>query len=201
MLRSLVGSEMCIRDSIKTQLAEEKPTALKIDKETLVAECFLVKNIMISVAGCSPYQAVYGRVPPILTEFEPASETQLDDTSGGVSGISRHHHRLREISVQAMVQMTASQRLDRAMKSNTRPSGQQLDLQINDSVDFYRPPATKDESGWRGPARVVEVGPPALIQWQGQVIQVRTQDVRRALHYFMFDTICLLYTSPSPRDS
>ena len=81
----------------KAQLKEEK---IVLDKEVFVAECFLVKNLMISVAGSSPYQAVYGRVPPLMAEFEPASETQLDDTSGGVSGMSRHHHRLREVSVQ-----------------------------------------------------------------------------------------------------
>ena len=46
----------------KTQLKEEK---IILDKEILVAECFLVQNLMISVAGSSPYQAVYGRVPPI----------------------------------------------------------------------------------------------------------------------------------------
>ena len=118
----------------KTQLKEEK---IVLDKEILVAECFLVKNLMISVAGSSPYQAVYGRVPPLMAEFEPASETQLDDTSGGVSGMSRHHHRLREVSVQSMVEMTARQRMDRALTSKTRQSHQQLTLEVNDTVDFH----------------------------------------------------------------
>eukprot|EP00972_Heterocapsa_arctica_P083796 12348497-Heterocapsa_arctica.AAC.1 len=63
----------------------------------------------------SPYQALYGRMPPIMAEFEPLSDTQLDDVSSGIPGVSRHHHRLREIAVQTMVDLTAKQRVERAM--------------------------------------------------------------------------------------
>merc|ERR1712127_279757 len=113
----------------------------------------------------------------------------LDDTSGGVTGMSQHHHRLREVSVQSMVEMTARQRMDRALTSKTRQSHQQLALEVNDTVDFHRPTATKEESGWRGPARLVEIGPPAIIKWQDRFMQVRTQDIRRALHYAVFYTM------------
>ena len=40
---------------------------------------------------------------------------------------------------------------------------------------------TKDQSGWRGPASALEVGPPPILKWQGRTVQVRTQDIRRAL--------------------
>eukprot|EP00973_Karenia_brevis_P001872 255043-Karenia_brevis.AAC.1 len=72
-----------------TQLKEEK---IKIPLDQVVAECFIVKNMFVSVSGASPYQALYGRVPPLLAEFEPASEGQVDDASAGIPGISRHHH-------------------------------------------------------------------------------------------------------------
>eukprot|EP00959_Pyramimonas_sp_CCMP1952_P362136 7584423-Pyramimonas_sp.AAC.1 len=65
-------------------------------------ECALIKNLLITVAGYSPYQAVYGRLPPLLAEFEPVSDCQIDDQSAGIPGISRHHHRLREVAMQAM---------------------------------------------------------------------------------------------------
>ena len=90
-------------------------------------------------------------------------------------------------------------RLERALNSKTRVAGEQLELQQGDLVDFWRKPATKDESGWRGPARVLE--PPgssgdstqsaATIKWQGRSLSVRTQDLRRALVYialFLFPT-------------
>ena len=60
-----------------------------------------------------------------------------------------------------MVEETAQLRLERALASKTRLATEQLELNQGDLVDFYRPPATKDESGWRGPAEVVEApGPP-----------------------------------------
>eukprot|EP00959_Pyramimonas_sp_CCMP1952_P278654 5826155-Pyramimonas_sp.AAC.1 len=79
--------------------------------EIVVAECALMKNLLITVAGFSPYQAVYGRLPPLLSEFEPVSDCQIDDQSAGTPGISRHHHRLREVAMQAMVETTAKDRL------------------------------------------------------------------------------------------
>ena len=103
--------------------------------------------------------------------------------------MSRHHHRLREISVQSMAESTAKQRMERALTSKACVSHQQLKLEVGDTVDFHRPTATKEESGWRGPARLVEVGPPAVIKWQDRFMQTRTQDLRRTLHYFMFLTM------------
>ena len=63
-----------------------------------------------------------------------------------------------------MVAESAQLRLERALASKTRLATEQLELNQGDLVDFYRPPATKDESGWRGPAEVVEAsGPPIFI--------------------------------------
>ena len=65
-----------------------------------------------------------------------------------------------------MIQDAAQLRLERALASKTRLAAEQLELSQGDLVDFYRPPATKDESGWRGPATVVEApGPPIVICW------------------------------------
>ena len=55
---------------------------------------------------------------------------------------------------------------------------EQLELEPGDLVDFWRKPATKDESGWRGPARVVEPGDrgsedssSTIVQWQGRAFK------------------------------
>ena len=45
----------------------------------IVAEAVLAKNTLVKVAGQTPYTGVYGREPPGLADFEPGSETQLDD--------------------------------------------------------------------------------------------------------------------------
>ena len=85
---------------VEAQLSEE---GLVVPMEVIVAECFLAKNVMVTVAGQTPYRALYGRDPPVLSEFEPTSETQLDDGSGGLAGHSRTHMRVREIAFQSMV--------------------------------------------------------------------------------------------------
>ena len=70
---------------VEAQLHEE---GVRVPSEVIVAECFLAKNVMVTVAGQTPYRALYGRDPPMLSEFELVSETQLDDRSGGLPGHS-----------------------------------------------------------------------------------------------------------------
>ena len=179
---------------VRCQLDEE---GIAMPLEIVIAECALIKNLLITVAGYSPYQAVYGRLPPLLAEFEPVSDCQIDDQSAGIPGISRHHHRLRELAMQAMVEMTAKDRLRRALRSKTRTAQESLQLSVGDQVDFHRPPSTKEESGWRGPATLLQVGPPALVRWQGRVLQVRTQDLRRSLVYVVMFTNNIFFEAGS----
>ena len=42
------------------------------------------------------------------------------------------------------------------MQTFTTPSGEAIDYKSGDLVDFFRPPATKDDRGWKGPATVIE---------------------------------------------
>ena len=86
---------------LEAQLAEEGCT---VPMSVIVSEALLAKNSLTTVAGQTPYRALYGRDPPGLAEFEPTSETQLDDTSGGVPGLSLHNHRVREMAIAAMIQ-------------------------------------------------------------------------------------------------
>ncbi|CAK0838336.1 unnamed protein product [Prorocentrum cordatum] len=65
------------------QLAEE---GIVMPLEIVIAECALIKNLLITVVVFSPYQAVHGRLPPLLAEFEPVSDCQIDDQSAGIPG-------------------------------------------------------------------------------------------------------------------
>ena len=62
------------------------------------------------------------------------------------------------MALAALVQESARMRLERALNSKTRLAVEQLELEPGDLVDFWRKPATQDESGWSGLARVVEPG-------------------------------------------
>ncbi|CAK0821250.1 unnamed protein product, partial [Prorocentrum cordatum] len=193
----LHGEEACqwlIIHRVRSQLEQE---GIVMPLEILIAECTLIKNLLITVAGFSPYQAVHGRLPPLFAEFEPVSDCQIDDQSAGIPGISRHHHRLREVAMQAMVEVTVKDRLKRALRSKTRAPHEALQLAVGDKVDFHRPPSTKGESGWRGLAALLQVGPPVLVRWQGRVFQVRPQDFRRSLVYLAMFTNNIFFEAGS----
>ena len=71
---------------VGSQLVQE---GISVPFSVVLSECVLAKNVLTTVAGQTPNKALYGRELPGLAEFEPVSETQLDDTSGGVAGYSR----------------------------------------------------------------------------------------------------------------
>ena len=106
-------------------------------------------NALLSINGTSPYNAVYGRVPPLL----PDTSMVIDDAGPGTQ---RHVQRLREISIQAMVEGTAKARVGRALNTRTQLAGQGHGYQIGDLVDFYRKASSKDAPGWKGPAKIVD---------------------------------------------
>ena len=87
--------------------------------DAILCESVFAKNAMSTVAGDTPFQAVLGRTPPSLAEFEPQSSILHDD--GGLECIpARGVSRIREQALQAIIQETARQRLRRAAEANTR---------------------------------------------------------------------------------
>ena len=69
---------------------------------SILSEAVFCGNAMLSVNNSTPYNAVYGRVPNILPSISQITEP----TGAGIpeANTLRHVHRLREISVQAMVE-------------------------------------------------------------------------------------------------
>ncbi len=86
-----------------------------------------------------------------------------------------------------MVEGSARARLSRSANTRTIMAAQQLDLKVNDEVDFYRMPTSKDTAGWFGPAIVADVSRATrgiiTVRWQSRVMEVQLQDIRRHLHY------------------
>ena len=174
-----------LRKQIKVLDDQATSEGLKVDFEFILSESALAKNCLLSIKGRSPYEALYGRVPPLLGTT--TSETGIDD--------DRDASRMRELAVQSIVEATAQQRASLAERTKTRPAGELLELQTGDLVEFYRPPLTKDVSGWRGPATVTDVTSLSdgimSIRWQGRVLSCRVQDNRnqfstfsKQLHFF-----------------
>ena len=82
-----------------------------MDFDQILGEACFVTNALLTVNNCTPYNAVYGRVPHILPSIDQPdciNEASLDHP-----GMVRHCYRLREIAVQAMIEETASVRAQR----------------------------------------------------------------------------------------
>ena len=89
-----------------------------------------------------------------------------------------------------MIQETAKLRVERAQLTRTLPPGQREKYQPGDLVDFYRPPDSKDASGWIGPAKVID--PTHMergtitIRHVHRPIEVRIGDLRRHMQFLVF---------------
>ena len=57
------------------------------------------------------------------------------------SGDGHSVQRLREIAVATLLEGTLADRLQRALRSKTRPAGELLDLKVGDLVVFFLPSA------------------------------------------------------------
>ena len=175
-------------------LCEEqcKREGVTISLEMLIAQALFAGNAMTSVGNATPYQCVYGRQPAMLPPIEPPGDAAGDSADG------RKEARVREIAIQSIIQASSLARTRRAASTRTSSSGQGL-YEPGDLVDWHRPPASKDESGWRGPAQVVRNVPSdggVIIKSNGRELPCRYQDVRHTLlvaHTFLTG----LFTTPN----
>ena len=92
-----------------------------------------------------------------------------------------------------MIVATSAARITRALESQTRTSGVDLDLKAGTLADVMRKVRDKDESDWIGLCTVVETsdarGGIVQCKWQGRTMPCRVSDIRLALFsellYFM----------------
>ena len=161
---------------------------LNLSFEMLASATTMAKNCMVVVHGATPHQAVFGRTPQLLTEFEaPGIAEQADGKYGSAraNDPTRDASRIREIALEMMVSGVARDRISRALNTVTRPAGQLMDLKEGDEVDIYRKPPIKEMTGWRGPGRVVAnnaAAGQATVQWQGRSLIVHYPHLRRHVY-------------------
>ena len=149
---------------------------LRVSFTQVLNEAVFSKNVLLQYGGYSPYEALFGRTPPMLDVMTAEDDQERE-----------HPARLRSIAVQAMIQASAEDRIRRANATKSRPAGELKDMQVGDLVDIYRPTISKDVPRWHGPASITDLT--ALtdgiigVRWQGRNLQVRVQDARRALAF------------------
>ena len=90
-----------------------------------------------------------------------------------------------------MVNETAKQRAERAMRARSRKTAEEFDFKTGDLVDIFRD-QNKNLSGWRGPARITDCTPETLeggkihVDWNGRNIAAQIKDVRRHVVMLVF---------------
>jgi hypothetical protein len=162
--------------TIEEQLSHE---GINVTFKQLLAEAVFSGNSLITHGGATPYHARFGTQPTMLPDLHAFPQ----DTTAGTG---RYVHRIREIALQRIIESTAVARINRALRTNTTISGETLNFQPNELVDFHRPPSRKDESGWHGPAKVIRNVPErgqVVVKWNGKEVFVRYPDARRFMEF------------------
>ena len=170
---------------------------LDIPFEYRLAEAVFAGNALVTVNNTTPYNAVYGRVPSLLPNMNQTNGNGelTDPESMPLPGVLRNSHRLREIAIQQMIEGTARARLGRALRTKSLAPGEAENYQINEEVDYYRPPTNKDTPGWTGPARITDLTQIQRgtigINHQGKSITCRLGAVRRHLSFLCLESAML----------
>ena len=126
----LIAKFAVLRDTLHRLTSQLDEEGLDVPFPRIQSEAVYALNVLTSVNGCSPCAAVLGRVPALL----PSEDIVLSD--GVPEATSSHSHRLREIAVQAIAEGTAKERMQRALRSHTRPAGHELDYKVGDQIDY-----------------------------------------------------------------
>jgi hypothetical protein len=150
---------------------------LRVSFPQILQEAVFAKNVLLQYGGFSPFEALYGRTPPLLDVMHHEDNLEIEDPS-----------KLRATAIQSIIRATAEDRLRRAANTKTRPAGELRNLEVGDLVDIHRSNFNKDISRWHGPATVTDLTSlkdgMISVKWQGKIFQVRVRDCRRALTYF-----------------
>ena len=163
-----------LRESLHRLESQAVREGIEISFKSLLAESTFAGNALINIGGRSPYQALYGRQPAMLPPLEGV-ENPTDE---------RTISRIRELSLQAMIEATSSAHVTRALRAKTVALEQ---FQVGDMVEYHRPSSSKDSTGWHGPVEVVAVKPESgqvILRINGRDLPNRIQDVRKSMFIY-----------------
>jgi hypothetical protein len=129
------------------------------------------------INGVAPIVGVLGNLPG---DYHDLGNSAVSNFEGATTDIAEYSTKVRLLAKVAALRAIVERRMAQAEKS--RPQRfKATDLQVGSLVDLYRVPKTKDTSGWRGPAVVLDLDVPAgtgTIKHQGRVYLVPLRHLR-----------------------
>ncbi len=172
--------------------ADLKRSSHDITFKRLLAEATFVVNCFSFYNGVSPYNALTGRQPPFLPDFDTPDFPP--DASGNKTERADHAReiRIREAARQAIIQSTAVAKVNRSLKGKTTVDGSRL-YNPGELVDVHRDQPKKDyHGGWSGPYSVVSNEPDrGRITFQDGA-NVRTAVYAEVRHTLYIETLLAL---------
>ena len=173
------------KETVRKIAEQLKKENLNVPLNQIISEAVFAGNALLTVNNTTPYNAVFGRVPHLLPDENQYHDPDNELGEGKAQGLAPSSARLREISLQKMIEGSAIERVNRARRAKTQPPFQLTDLKVGDQVDFYRKPMQKDISGWLGPATVVNVLDARRghidVKWQSKTLTCKHAHLRRHL--------------------
>ena len=165
---------------IFTQCQQE---GLAVSKDEIAQEAGMCQNLMISYENATPAQGLLGYTP---RDYYTPETTALDSYTGAIESspdVGERAVRLRLIAKSMIMQGIIEERIARA--NRTRVEKQDLKaLKESDTVDIYRLPDRKDQSGWRGPADLLKISDgTAIVVWNGLPYIISLRHVRQHIGY------------------
>ena len=119
-----------VRDAIHRLDAQLQIEGIIVPFDQRLSDIVFSGNALLSINDSTPYNAVYGRTPPLL----PGLEILNDD--GDIATLTnRTVGRVREIAVQSIVEGTARSKLTRAIKTRTLPAAETQELHTGDEIE------------------------------------------------------------------
>ena len=193
--RDLAGSE----GHTKTGLAERRlgivklgalelwhqvqKQGLKLSQDECVIEACMATNSCLVYGAATPNQGLLGYEPRDTYDLDNTSKAATGDASSANADFIESTIRGRLLAKGAIIQSIIEHRIAESANSKTQQVSQETlsRLAPGASIDLWRQPDTKDQTGWKGPGEMLKLyreSGKVVIMWRGVPMLIPLRHVR-----------------------
>ena len=158
-----------------------------MEDEDIGFEAGMGHNLVLSYGGISPCMAALGCHPRGHYEFEDNSVAAIQPAGESSHDIFEGAVRLRLVSLAQAQKAIIEDRFNRVNHTHSYDMNPADFVEHETEIDIWRTPEQKDDSGWRGPAELLEIdyhNVPAIVKHQGMPYLIPLRHIRRHLVLF-----------------
>ncbi len=137
----------------------------------ILSQAIFAKNSILTGANYSPFMRVFGKelkmIPGLEEEHYQVVDKWVQQRVDSISSARR-----------AVVEAENNMRIHYAMKRQNNCNNEKLS--VGDIVKYYRDSLSKEQNGWRGPARILDkIGTEITVKHNNKFISAHKRDVRK----------------------